>query len=286
MANPLQRNPIAIGLLLYLCFFQLTVYRHALDQQCDENHLSSKSRQSTTTRKKLAPQRWRRFSNETVRVPYPIFLTSLPKSGTTSLWKFFQCGGVLASHQYVKRHPNEKPSATGRCIQDNIWAGRPPFYHCGKYDVYTDTGFLVYSHRGGERCFYPSIDGLNELYESYPTMTFVNVVRNASDWFTSLVNWSNGSLFTRFRLCNMTGNPGGIGNENDFIEFYQWQNDRVRAFVKEHPSLTYIEVELESPETGRILSEATGIEASCWRKCRPQTTECNETETRASTSHS
>ena len=50
----------------------------------------------------------------------------------------------------------------------------------------------------------------------------------------------------------------------DFREFYEWHKDLIRTFALEHPSWTYIEVDLEDPEAGQILEDRTGIDASCW----------------------
>lgn len=71
---------------------------------------------------------------------YPIFMPSMPKSGTTSLWKFFQCGGQKSSHNWIKVNDDSPSTLSGMCIQNNIKNGLPPFHNCGDFDVYTDTG--------------------------------------------------------------------------------------------------------------------------------------------------
>jgi hypothetical protein len=52
--------------------------------------------------------------------------------------------------------------------------------------------------------------------------------------------------------------------DEDFANFYTQQVERVRGFANAHPSLNYIEVELEDPDIGKILEDRVGIEASCW----------------------
>lgn len=134
--------------------------------------------------------------------------------------------------------------------------------------------YLNYDHDPGAECFYPSIDGLDAIFDSYPNATFVNVVRDTEAWYISLRNWSRNSLFVRFRLCNATGFPNGQSTKRDFMRFYEAHNHMIRQFVRDRPSLTYIEVKLEDPDTGRILEEATGITADCWKQCKPEKKHC------------
>jgi hypothetical protein len=135
---------------------------------------------------------------------------------------------------------------------------------------------LTYDHDDGERCYYPSIDGLDAIYESYPNITFVNVVRDAEAWFESIKGWSQASLFVRLRLCNATGFPNGQSTKNDFIRMYNNFNGMIRQFVQDRPSITYIEVQLESNTTGQVLQDATGIDRQCWKQCKPQERHCEE----------
>jgi hypothetical protein len=137
---------------------------------------------------------------------------------------------------------------------------------------------LNYDHDIGERCFYPSIDGLDAIYESYPTITFVNVVRNTEAWYHSIRTWSAASLFVRLRLCNATGFPDGQSTKEEIMQMYDNFNNMIRQFVKDRPSITYIEVQLESNSTGQLLQEATGIDSACWKVCRPQDRHCQGDE--------
>jgi hypothetical protein len=83
---------------------------------------------------------WRRQSPVELEIAYPIFVTGLPKTGTTSVFKFFRCGGVRSSHAWGTKPGAEKPTLVGQCIQANILHGHPPFEGCGKYDLFSDTG--------------------------------------------------------------------------------------------------------------------------------------------------
>jgi hypothetical protein len=87
-------------------------------------------------------QTWKPYSSTVLsQVSYPIFVPSLPKSGTTSIWKYFKCGYQAACHNWIQgTAPGEKSSLLGKCIENNILQNVPPFENCGPYDVYTDSG--------------------------------------------------------------------------------------------------------------------------------------------------
>jgi hypothetical protein len=59
-----------------------------------------------------------------------------------------------------------------------------------------------------------------------------------------------------------------VGNRtltrDDILRFYDWHTEHVRSFAAAHPSMTYIEVKLESDDTAQILEDQIGIPAQCW----------------------
>jgi hypothetical protein len=148
-----------IGLLVYIAAMQTVVttpHRQsesqlvgdgttsALWESLQESRTSPASRfpttstNTTTKATKVLP--WRRQSPVELKIAYPIFVTGLPKTGTTSVFKFFRCGAVRASHAWVTKPGAEKPTLVGQCIQANILQGNPPFEGCGTYDLFSDTG--------------------------------------------------------------------------------------------------------------------------------------------------
>ena len=114
------------------------------------------------------------------------------------------------------------------------------------------------------QCFYPLIDALEEVYQSYPNATFLFVVRETESWLKSMQSFQDGFIIDLWRRCRTRGFPGLNSTLSDFRDFYEWHKGMIRAFAEDHPSLTYIEVELESPDTGHILQDRVGIDASCW----------------------
>jgi hypothetical protein len=229
-----------------------------------------------------------------LQVPTPIFVASLPKSGTTSIWQYFQCGGHAASHQWIKVLEDEllveqlgnvasnvtnavtassSSMQSGACIRRNIARKRPPFAECGQSPVLTDTGFANFAFGPGQAdCYYPSMDALEAIYESYPTATVLLVVRQTASWLTSMQAHGEGSLLLRWKNCNLT-RRAGLSPDN-VTGFYEWHTRHVRNFCASHPSLTYVEAVLEDASVGAYLQERIGIPASCWGKCTSTSKYC------------
>ena len=217
-----------------------------------------------------------------LEVQLPIFVASLPKSGTTSIWQYFNCGGHQASHQWIKILNGTISSTsiqTGQCIRRNVQAKQAPFQGCGGVDIFTDTGFANYNKKDGggggvSDCYYPSVDALDSIYEHYPQSTIILIVRNTTQWYRSMKKWGEGSLLDRWRPCNATGFPSFAAKARDFKAFYEWHTDNLRNFAARHPSINYIELSLESPANGKLLEDKIGIPAHCWRKCLPTIKSC------------
>jgi hypothetical protein len=230
--------------------------RNAVQKRLAEFHVSSENAAISETNEQLIHKKL---------LKTPIFVVSLPKSGTTSSAAYFSCGGLRASH-YWARIDDGQLRMVGECIQNNIIRQRPPLEGCGSYDVWTDTGYAEFN-----RCFYPSIDGLDAFYNAYPNSTLMMVTRNTSSWFHSFFEWNNHRLFRRWIRCNATGMPNNNhGKWKDFHNYYEWHQNMIRKFAQNHPSMTYVELSLESPDAGRILEEAFGIPETCWGKCTPK----------------
>lgn len=215
----------------------------------------------------------------TLKIPTPVLLASLPKSGTTSVWKYFLCGGIKASHLYVKLNASEalrfegEPSViSGRCMKRNVMENRTFLEGCGDYQVFTDTGFI--KGRPALSCYYPGIEGLHDYYKSYPNGTLMYIVRNTTAWRKSVTKWTHGLLLKRWERCKLRGfrNRTAEGIEG----FYEWHKQLVRDFARSHPSMTYIEAELESQEIASLLESRIGISASCWKDCDPKERICHD----------
>ncbi|CAB9503054.1 expressed unknown protein [Seminavis robusta] len=189
----------------------------------------------------------------------PILVASLPKSATSTTHDYLNCGlgNLQGAHQWTRNETSNVPMQVGRCIEENLRLKRPIFYDCGDNLHYSDIGIVEPSH-----CFYPTMEGgLDAMYEAYPYGTIMNVVRDGRAWYRSaqkhynlLGRWS--SFCPNFPVQGST--------EEEWLDFYQFHTHTVRNFAKRHPTMTYVEIKLESNETANILRETFGFDDSCW----------------------
>jgi hypothetical protein len=218
-----------------------------------------------------------------LKIPTPVLLVSLPKSGTTSVWRYFICGGQLTSHNAAivnETWSNKTVRGTGRkvsgnimvsgeCMKWNALAGRPFLAGCGNYNVWTDTGFVPNKK---PICYYPGIEGLEEWFKYYPNSTIILTTRSVDSWVDSVARWEGGVMLNKWERCNLTG---FVGREpKELAQFYEWHVELVRDFARKHPSITYIEVSLEDPNMASILHAKTRISLSCWGDCKPRRNKC------------
>lgn len=227
-------------------------------------------------------KKWRKPMKAILKVPLPIFVLNLPKSGTLTVDKYFDCGmGSFWSMHHWMRNASGYHCQLGQCMGRNVDAGRPIVDGCGGYAVYTDAGAIWEADEedlrsGGfnqaaaagtnTRCFYPGVHGLDNIAKYYPNSTIVHVKRNTSEWVQSASGWSN--ILARISSsCDGFPKFKSWQDPNDapkaWSEFYERFSNNIRDFARQNPSLTYVEAELESPELGKVLEKATGIRASC-----------------------
>ena len=197
-----------------------------------------------------------------IKLPFPIFVASLFKSGTTTVHSYFACGGQRSVHWKNANH-----KSTGQCIQQNILlrqeeANDDPFQGCGDYDVWSDQAVLQPPHN----CWDPSIHGLEAIYKAHPLATILLAVRDSDKWLNSVIRW--GRLLDKLWRCRdlwpSNKNKKTMNTTRDIRDFYEWHQQHVRSFATLHPSITFVEVDLESNQTASILEERVGISASCW----------------------
>lgn len=125
-------------------------------------------------------------------------------------------------------------------------------------------------------CFVPSLQALHVMYQQYPNSTILLSVRNTDDWYNSAKNWYNGGLLNAMRHCNAPGFPAINATADDFKQFYEWYTHYYRNFAAKHPSIKYIEVQLESPESGAILERELGISSKqCWKHLHKSSSSSN-----------
>jgi hypothetical protein len=238
------------------------------------------------------------------KLPLPIFVLNMPKSGTQSIYDYFaKCGGGIGKHWVAHYWIQRFQSRVGRCLADNVWNDRPMAQGCGEaklagYAIYTDAG-LIWSEKGGidnnnnqtsssswtRKCFFPGVHGLENIAKYYPHATILHFPRNATQWVESSSHWNH--LLTRYdNSCGGLPEVMSVGSvhntttsptegeyqpkhpattETEWVRWYHAYTQRIRDFVKHHSSLTYVESPLEDINaTGHYLQELTGIPASCF----------------------
>lgn len=219
------------------------------------------------------------YSNKTLKLPYPIFITSLPKTATTSTHVYFQCGGIRSlHHQSLQQEQCRKRQAKQRnktgtislqchrwlsdCIAFNIRNNLPMLHECGKVDVFSDSGFEDLN-----TCYHPSLSALETFYQSYPRGTILHFYRDPKKWIRSMKTWNKGYMLRAWRVCKSQDGYFPLGEnatDEDFIDLYEKHTQRVRQFATEHPSITFAEFETEDPDLADRMEEVIGLQKSCW----------------------
>jgi len=204
-------------------------------------------------------------------ITYPLLVTALSKSGTTTVHDYFTCGlgGGTSIHTWTKNRTTKEPLWIGACMEHNLKMNRPLLEDCSYYKVWSDIQYLD-KEKGSSwslgRCFVPSFEqngGLQAFARDYPYGTLLHVVRNATAWSQSAHCYNNlANRWSRAKDCS--GFPPPNSKEEAWVNFYQQHTAWVRRFAKEHSTLTYIEIQLEDPQTPVILEQAFGIPTYCW----------------------
>lgn len=190
----------------------------------------------------------------------PYLNLGFPKTGTSSLHKFFECGGLRSAHYRCNR-----VDSCARCIRQSVEAGGEPLELCelggnNKFDVYAqmDDGH-----------YFPQIEVLDDIVAAYPEATLFLTFRNMTKWYNSLKKWPprkrGPHLNDKLRENNITGFPTGVGkNVSEFSDWFCNHVQRVRRVVNDNPSLTLVEVDIEDSNIAKRMSDMFEIDESCW----------------------
>jgi len=201
-----------------------------------------------------------------VPLPFPVLVVGLPKTGTSSITEFFKSAGYRTNHWLCEKGkylPN--PGACATCIENALRAENPtPLSACGDYQVWSQ---MDTTKPDLGECGMPQIDYLGELHREYPYATFILNLRNVSNWVTSVTNWTSpsnrGTLAERYVRCpSVALNSTSI---SAMESFYCQHVERIRSFVKQHPTHALVEVDIEDDSTGARMASLFATNASNWR---------------------
>ena len=200
-------------------------------------------------------------------LPKPYINLGFPKTGTTSLYSFFKCGGIKSSHYYC-RYINRTDTSKFRCatcMTKAVAKGLSPISECRgqEQEVYAQID---------DGQYFPQIELLEEIVndDNHPNATFFLTFRSMDKWYKSLSNWPPRSLdgiglnlVDRLVKSNITGSPTK-SDPKHFSHWYCKHIQRVRDVIDRHPSHSLVEVDIEDPMVGQRMSDMFGIRKSCW----------------------
>lgn len=223
---------------------------------------NEKDQDSSSTNKKL-------FQPHELKLPTPIIIMGLMKAGTTSVYGYFQCGldptTSRLSHYDCKptrKDPEKIGMACGKRMRRNLTKNhKPAFDTMDNFTLYAELD--AQELNGGMTL--PQWDYLEPIYKQFPSASWILNVREPRKWLNSVDRWKD----LRERFVNnpfLPDLPVGVGKEDsEMIRFYERQAQRIRDFADAHPSLSLVEVPIDSPNAGSIMEEAFGIPKTCWR---------------------
>ena len=200
-----------------------------------------------------------------IKVKYPVFVASLYNSGGKAVHDYFTCGGQSSIWNWYGR------SALAYCWKAAFYNKAEPFDSCPskgntpKFDIFAEGHWIV----PPGFCFHPSLLGMDTIFKYYPQATIVLTVRDSAKWYEATER--NEKMAERLLECKdlYLDQQTRIGdrplNRDDIKAFYNYHNDHVRKFIADHPTLNYLEINLDSPDVGKILEDKIGISAQCWK---------------------
>lgn len=207
-----------------------------------------------------------------LKLPTPIIVMGLMKAGTTSIYSYFRCGMNLdvtkISHYDCRPHkhfPTITGMACGKRMQKNINEFKPPrpiFDGLDEFHIYTELDAL---YRNGGMTI-PQWSFVEQIHFAYPNATWILNTRDPQKWLESVNRWDD----MRQHFINNPFPPvlprGKGAKDEDMLEFYNAQAQRIRDFVAAdvHSSHTLVEVKIDSDDAGQVMESAFGIDRLCW----------------------
>ena len=194
----------------------------------------------------------------TMKFQLPILNVGFPKMGSSTLTAFFECGNLKSSHYHCNSEKGAAPTPCGTCMHHAVAMGKPPLASCGAFYFYGELNYVTETP-----CHWPQIHMLDEIHAEAPNATFILVFRDIKSWTRSIRRWKEVNVPFLIDALRDYCNVGSTDAELE--QFFCDQVNRVRTFVKVHPSHKLVEVQLEDTEnTSNILFRQFGIKRECW----------------------
>jgi len=234
-----------------------------------------------------------------VTTSFPVLVASLPKSGTVTTHKYFKCGGHRSAHAMRgeiglctrNNIRSGRPPLEG-CGDFDVWSDtgwfnstfskakmkRKQYEQNHKietpFNADDENSSLERLEEKSARawttlddriaCYFPLIEGLPDFYRWYPNATIVLISRDTESWLRSVYTYRDGIIAEMWKRCFTGEHTLNLTTLEGLREFHKHHKQMIRNFVDSHPSLKYIEAELESEDIASQLEDKTGIPADCW----------------------
>lgn len=185
------------------------------------------------------------------------------KSGTVSLFEYFECNGWRATHD-TDCGWNRCSTALSKWLTMNVSKTSPE-------DVFRDAmgGARVYAELNAAReCFFPQADHVDQLVRSLPGACFVLTSRPPERWRASMLSYHapgkrHSLAVEMLRSCASRGRQ-----PREHTELERWYTAHLeRARRAMMAAKCALEVPIEQPvaEVGALLARRfPGTNATCW----------------------
>lgn len=206
-----------------------------------------------------------------LKLSTPAFVVGFPKSGTTSVYRFFNCSGVVTQHYCSggerRDHPPCRYGKMSNCILQNMAKpNRTMLQGCGDYTVYAQ----IDGERDTGGIFLPQHFHLDRLHQEYPDATFILPLREPNEWARSVVNWFQlkGKFVKEYTIKSSNHTPPARGRAVQFLKsIYMEHTEFIQDFVRQHPSHTLVQFNIsDANNAGNVLAQAFGLDTAqtCW----------------------
>jgi hypothetical protein len=208
-------------------------------------------------------------------LPFPVLNVGFPKSGSSSIARWFRNTGRTVSHHFVQaRNNKETPeNIVGLQMLEASRQGLSPFALLPPKHVHAQmdyTGGILSGETDNSMAItiFPQIQLLDEIHAAEPNATFVLLHRPVQDWIESAKKWNRypfrwaegdipGLVLTeQQRYERDILSERIVVNEQQLQDWWCTHVLHIREFVKQYPSHNLIELDLYDGETSsQLLSQ-------------------------------
>lgn len=184
-----------------------------------------------------------------------LMLIGFPKSGTTTISKALEAGGLRAAHWLTHRQ-----KFVGMAIYEGYFRHGAPFHLLAGYDAVTQADVCLPSVGVN---YWPNLDLplLREVRRLHPECALVLNYRDPERTAESMMGWADFSQ--RLTACDVPGLPRGFGsNRDELVRWIEAHHAACREAFAGDPK--FVEIDIEDPDAPAALARAAGCEIGPW----------------------